>query len=140
MRRGLPVQTAPDASLVAAVTSEQQKIREALGDLRNLHTDNAASIGFQLGNLASSFEKLQTRLTENAASLEKTLRETIIEAISVSIEQALAKQTGPVPPYARARPEREAIVPEYTWCISCGTAIGLTDRFCDHCGSPNAIA
>jgi hypothetical protein len=124
--------------LLEAVKSEQEKIREALGDLRNLHTDNAASIGFQLGGLASGLEKLKTLLTENAASLEKSVRGTIIEAIPPSVEQALAK-TSPVPATARAPPGEEVMVPAYTWCLACGTAIGLTDRFCDHCGRPTAL-
>jgi hypothetical protein len=125
--------------LLAAVTSEQQKIREALGELRNLHTDNAASIGFQLGSLASGLENLKTLLTENAASLEKTVKGTIIEAIPPSVEQALAKQPSPVPSTARAPPASEVMLSEYTWCVNCGTAIGLIDRFCDHCGRPTTL-
>jgi hypothetical protein len=125
--------------LLTTVTGEQQRILTALGELRSLHTDNAASIGFQLGSLTSSFEKLRTLFIENAASIEKTVRGTIIDAIPPSLEQALTKQTSPEPSYARAPPAKEAIETRYTWCISCGTAIGVTDRFCDHCGRPATV-
>jgi len=172
--RGSALEFASPTDVIGQFTREQEKIREVLGDLRNLYTDNAASIGFQLGSLASSFEKLKTLFTEGTASLEKTVKETIVEAIPPSIEQtltkqatavhpdmallekivretiveaippsiekALAKQATAVQPDARTRPPaREAIAPEYTWCVSCRTAIGLADRFCDHCGWPTAL-
>jgi hypothetical protein len=111
LRRDLSAQTTPDASFVAAVTAETQKIREALGDLRNLYTDNAASIGFQLGSLATGFEKLRVAYTENTATLERTVRGAVTEAIPASIEQALAKQTRvPVDTTSLERTMRETII------------------------------
>jgi hypothetical protein len=116
--------------------NEQQKIREAVGDLRNLYNENAASIGFQLGIVVNNFDKLTTSLKENTASIEKTVKQTIVDTIPHSIEEAM-KSIRPVR-WGRARP-REELSAHYTWCISCRAEIRITDRFCDSCGWPVAL-
>jgi len=162
---------APEA--IETFTGEQKKIRESLGDLRNLYTENAATVSFQLGTLMGNFEKLKTAYSEGAASveravketieklpsavgeavsknagptmsdmvsIERTVRQTINEAMAPFVTQALtAGAVTPVTSDARAQQQRMP-TPEYSICAGCGAPVGANDSFCDRCGWPTAAS
>jgi hypothetical protein len=146
LRQAVSEQT--NSETMVELRDEQQKIREALGDLRNLYSENAAAIGFQLGTVVSNFGKLETVYKENAASLERTVEQTIRDVIPPTIEEAVRESISsinfispisPPVPEPRAQPTRRAVAPPYTWCIRCRGEIGTADRFCDRCGWPTAL-